>query len=106
MTAKSHRNVGSEIAFLARAMKARRWPRPSNASLNEPGRCRGRMRSSWLPACNARSPHASPTAAMGASAPLGIRACQTGHRVAFAAAAQWVPPRGRFTAGRLQDELV
>jgi DNA replication protein DnaC len=38
---------------------------------------------------------------------LGIRACQAGHRVAFATAAQWV---GRLAeahhAGRLQDELV
>jgi DNA replication protein DnaC len=38
---------------------------------------------------------------------LGIRACQAGHRVAFATAAQWV---ARLTdahqAGRLQDELA
>jgi len=38
---------------------------------------------------------------------LGIRACQAGHRVAFATAAQWV---GRLAdahhAGRLQDELT
>jgi DNA replication protein DnaC len=38
---------------------------------------------------------------------LGIRACQAGHRVAFATAAQWV---ARLTdahhAGRLQDELT
>ncbi|MFE2093377.1 ATP-binding protein [Streptomyces sp. NPDC059460] len=38
---------------------------------------------------------------------LGIRACQAGHRVAFATASQWV---GRLaaahTTGRLQDELL
>jgi DNA replication protein DnaC len=38
---------------------------------------------------------------------LGIRACQAGHRVAFATASQWV---GRLAeahhAGRLQDELI
>jgi DNA replication protein DnaC len=38
---------------------------------------------------------------------IGVRACQAGHRVAFATAAQWV---GRLAAahdaGRLEDELV
>ena len=38
---------------------------------------------------------------------IGIRACQAGHRVAFATASQWV---GRLaqahTQGRLQDELT
>src|SRR5690348_6388157 len=38
---------------------------------------------------------------------LGIRACQAGHRVAFATAAQWVSRLAdAHTAGRLQDELV
>lgn len=38
---------------------------------------------------------------------LGIRACQAGHRVAFATAAQWVARLAdAHTAGRLQDELV
>jgi DNA replication protein DnaC len=38
---------------------------------------------------------------------LGIRACQAGHRVAFATAAQWVNLLAdAHAAGRLQDELV
>jgi DNA replication protein DnaC len=38
---------------------------------------------------------------------LGIRACQAGHRVAFATAAQWVARLAdAHTAGRLQAELV
>jgi DNA replication protein DnaC len=38
---------------------------------------------------------------------LGIRACQAGHRVAFATAAQWVTRLAEaHTAGRLQAELV
>jgi DNA replication protein DnaC len=38
---------------------------------------------------------------------LGIRACQAGHRVAFATAAQWVDRlAAAHTAGKLQDELV
>jgi DNA replication protein DnaC len=38
---------------------------------------------------------------------LGIRACQAGHRVAFATAAQWVTRLAEaHTAGRLQDELT
>jgi len=38
---------------------------------------------------------------------LGIRACQAGHRVAFATAAQWVARLAEaHHAGRLQDELV
>ncbi|MFH8737993.1 ATP-binding protein [Streptomyces sp. NPDC017964] len=38
---------------------------------------------------------------------LGIRACQAGHRVAFATAAQWVTRLAEaHTAGRLTDELT
>jgi DNA replication protein DnaC len=38
---------------------------------------------------------------------LGIRACQAGHRTAFATAAQWVARLGdAHHAGRLQDELT
>ncbi|MBO0770432.1 MAG: IS21-like element helper ATPase IstB [Actinobacteria bacterium] len=38
---------------------------------------------------------------------LAIRACQAGHRVAFATAAEWVARLAEaHTAGRLQDELV
>ncbi|WP_412540065.1 IS21-like element helper ATPase IstB [Longispora sp. K20-0274] len=38
---------------------------------------------------------------------LGIRACQAGHRVAFATAAQWVARLAdAHQSGRLQDELV
>jgi DNA replication protein DnaC len=38
---------------------------------------------------------------------LGIRACQAGHRVAFATAAQWVSRLAdAHHSGRLQDELV
>jgi DNA replication protein DnaC len=38
---------------------------------------------------------------------LGIRACQAGHRVAFATAAQWVDRLGEaHSEGRLHDELV
>jgi DNA replication protein DnaC len=38
---------------------------------------------------------------------LAIRACQAGHRVLFATAAQWVARLAdAHTAGRLQDELV
>jgi DNA replication protein DnaC len=38
---------------------------------------------------------------------LGIRACQAGHRVAFATAAQWVARlTGAHHTGRLQDELT
>jgi len=38
---------------------------------------------------------------------LGIRACQAGHRVAFATAAQWVARLAdAHHAGRLQDELT
>jgi DNA replication protein DnaC len=38
---------------------------------------------------------------------LGIRACQAGHRVLFATAAQWVARLAEaHTAGRLQPELV
>jgi DNA replication protein DnaC len=38
---------------------------------------------------------------------LGIRACQAGHRVLFATAAQWVTRLAEaHAAGRLQDELV
>jgi DNA replication protein DnaC len=38
---------------------------------------------------------------------LGIRACQAGHRVAFATAAQWVTRLAdAHQAGRLDDELV
>jgi DNA replication protein DnaC len=38
---------------------------------------------------------------------LGIRACQAGHRVAFATAAEWVARLAdAHTAGKLQDELV
>jgi DNA replication protein DnaC len=38
---------------------------------------------------------------------LGIRACQAGHRVAFATAAQWVARLAdSHHAGRLQEELV
>ncbi|MDT7725058.1 MAG: hypothetical protein QOI21_1634 [Actinomycetota bacterium] len=38
---------------------------------------------------------------------IGIRACQAGHRVAFATAAQWVARLAdAHHAGRLQDELV
>jgi DNA replication protein DnaC len=38
---------------------------------------------------------------------LGIRACQAGHRVAFATAAQWVARLAEaHHSGRLQDELV
>jgi DNA replication protein DnaC len=38
---------------------------------------------------------------------VGIRACQAGHRVAFATAAQWVDRLGEaHKAGRLHDELT
>ena len=38
---------------------------------------------------------------------LGIRACQAGHRVAFATASQWVDRLAdAHTTGRLQDELL
>ncbi|MET9343816.1 IS21-like element helper ATPase IstB [Nonomuraea sp. NPDC003804] len=38
---------------------------------------------------------------------LGIRACQAGHRVAFATAAEWVARLAdAHAAGKLQDELV
>jgi DNA replication protein DnaC len=38
---------------------------------------------------------------------LGIRACQAGHRVAFATAAQWVARLAyAHHAGRLEDELI
>jgi hypothetical protein len=38
---------------------------------------------------------------------LGIRACQAGHRVLFATAAEWVSRLAEaHHAGRLQDELV
>jgi DNA replication protein DnaC len=38
---------------------------------------------------------------------LGIRACQAGHRVAFATAAEWVARLAEaHHAGRLQDELI
>src|SRR3954449_8867756 len=38
---------------------------------------------------------------------LGIRACQAGHRVAFATAAEWVARLGQAHAvGKLQDELT
>jgi DNA replication protein DnaC len=38
---------------------------------------------------------------------LGIRACQAGHRVAFATAADWVARlAAAHTAGRLQDEIT
>ncbi len=38
---------------------------------------------------------------------LGIRACQAGHRVAFATAAEWVARLAdAHHAGRLQDELT
>lgn len=38
---------------------------------------------------------------------LGIRACQAGHRVAFATAAQWVDRLAEaHTTGKLQDELT
>ena len=38
---------------------------------------------------------------------LGIRACQAGHRVLFAIAADWVALLAdAHHAGRLQDELV
>src|SRR3954469_18739154 len=38
---------------------------------------------------------------------LGIRACQAGHRVAFATAAEWVARLAEtHHAGRLQDELL
>ncbi|MFE5584510.1 ATP-binding protein [Kitasatospora sp. NPDC056531] len=38
---------------------------------------------------------------------LAIRACQAGHRVAFATAAQWVDRlAAAHQAGRLQDELI
>jgi DNA replication protein DnaC len=38
---------------------------------------------------------------------LGIRACQTGHRVAFATAAQWVARLAdAHASGKLQAELV
>ena len=38
---------------------------------------------------------------------LGIRACQAGHRVAFATAAEWVDRLGdAHTKGRLHDELT
>ncbi|GAA2406229.1 ATP-binding protein [Actinomadura vinacea] len=38
---------------------------------------------------------------------LGIRACQAGHRVAFATAAEWVARLAdAHSAGRLQEELV
>lgn len=37
----------------------------------------------------------------------GIRACQAGHRTAFATAAQWVARLAEaHHAGRLQDELL
>jgi DNA replication protein DnaC len=38
---------------------------------------------------------------------LGMRACQAGHRVAFATAAEWVSRLGEaHAAGRLHDELT
>src|SRR5436305_7837235 len=38
---------------------------------------------------------------------LGIRACQAGHRVAFATAAEWVARLGEaHTTGKLPDELT
>jgi DNA replication protein DnaC len=38
---------------------------------------------------------------------LGIRACQAGHRVAFATAAEWVARLATaHHAGRLQDEIT
>jgi DNA replication protein DnaC len=38
---------------------------------------------------------------------LGVRACQAGHRVLFATAAEWVARLAdAHTAGRLQDELI
>ena len=127
------------------ARRSAGWP-------SGPGPRAGPTRSSWPPACNARSPPANPTAARAASAPpgsrparawrsststtpaasnastiahlgtldfvtarenvvflgppgtgkthlaigLAIRACQAGHRVLFATAAEWVdPPRRR-----------
>ena len=70
---RRRRNVASELAFLTRALKA-----PSLAAaverLAERARPRaGPTRSSWPPACNARSPPAKPTAARAASAPPGSR---------------------------------
>ncbi len=145
------RNVTSELAFLARALKAPRCAPPWNASPNGPARSPGPMRSSSPPACNARSPPASPTVGSGRPVPgpqvaggvrlrastlaetrqiahlgtldfvtckenvvflgppgtgtthlsigLGIRACQAGHRVAFATAAQWVARGGPDSGG-------
>jgi hypothetical protein len=61
-------DIGAELAFLTRALKAPTL-RTSVARLAERARAEGwTMRSSWPPACNARSPHESPMAARAASA--------------------------------------
>jgi DNA replication protein DnaC len=123
--AAAGRNVSSEIAYLARALKA-----PSLAGaverLAERARAESWTHEEFLAACLQREviTHLGTLDFVAAkdnvvflgppgtgkthlSTGLGIRACQAGHRVAFATAAQWV---ARLTdahqAGRLQDELA
>jgi DNA replication protein DnaC len=162
-TATAGRNVASEIAYLARALKA---PSLSGAveRLAERARAEGWSHEEFLAAClqrevAAREAHGGEGRIRSARFParksledfdfdharslkretithlgtldfitardnvvflgppgtgkthlaigLAIRACQAGHRVAFATAAEWVARlAGSHATGRLQDELV
>ena len=72
-TTRTGRDVTSELEYLTRALKAPTLRDRSTGWPNAPARSPGPMRSSWPPACNARSPPASPTAARAGSAPPGSR---------------------------------
>jgi hypothetical protein len=70
---KTARDVSAEIAYLTRALKRPPCANPRAGSPNGPAANRGPMRNTWRPACNARSPPGTPTAAKTASGPRGSR---------------------------------
>ena len=93
----------SDVAFLCRALKA-----PSLAAavgrLGERARAEGWSHEELLAAClerevAARQDHPG-TGKIHLAVGLGIRACQAGHRVAFATAAEWLGRLGEAHAKR------
>jgi hypothetical protein len=120
-------NTASEIAFLARAMKAPRIPTAAKTfaakAAEEPTAVQARVKAARFPPArpsttststfqrSMKTATSSPTSASSTSSTkpdnvvflgppgtgkthlaigLGVRACQAGHRVAFATAAEWV----------------
>lgn len=116
-TGATRRDLAGEIAFLTRALKAPTL-RESVERLAARARSESWSHEEFLVAClqrevSARESHGGEGRIRAARFParksigLAMRACQAGHRVAFATAAEWVARLAEaHHAGRLQAELT